>query len=150
MDDPPRLPLEQQLCFTLYRAGMAINRTYKPLLDELGITYPQYLVLSVLEEADGSTIGGIAARLALEPSTVTPTVKRMEAVGLVQRRRDRVDERQVQVWLTAQGRGVLARCGCLGAALLQRSGLSPEAYAALNAEMQALDAALSAGLRAGR
>ncbi|MCO6418694.1 MarR family winged helix-turn-helix transcriptional regulator [Siccirubricoccus sp. KC 17139] len=150
MKSPPRLPLEQQLCFTLYRAGMAINRTYKPLLDEMGITYPQYLVLSVLEEADGSTIGGIAARLALEPSTVTPTVKRMEAMGLVQRRRDTADERQVQVWLTEQGRSVLGRCGCLGAALLERSGLSPERYEALNEQMQALNAALTAGLRGGR
>ena len=71
-------PLDQQICFSLYAASMAITRAYKPLLDTLGLTYPQYLVLSALGEADGSTIGGIAARLDLESSTVTPLVKRLE------------------------------------------------------------------------
>ncbi len=68
------LPLEDQLCFSLYATSMAINRTYKPLLDKLGITYPQYLVLSALGEEDGMTIGAIAGRLALESSTITPPV----------------------------------------------------------------------------
>lgn len=147
MDHPPRLPLEQQLCFTLYRTSMAINRTFKPLLDALGLTYPQYLVLAVLEEADGATIGGIAARLALEPSTVTPAVKRMEAAGFVTRQRDAADERQVRVWLTPQGRAALERSGCLAMALQEGSGLQDEELQDLNLQVQALNAALMARLR---
>ena len=73
------LPLDSQICFTLYATSMAVGRTYKPMLDEMGITYPQYLVLNVLGEEDGRTIGIIAARLALDSSTITPLVKRMEA-----------------------------------------------------------------------
>jgi len=70
------LTLEDQLCFSLYATSMAINRIYKPLLDQLGITYPQYLVLSALWEEDGRTVGAIAERLSLESSTITPLVKR--------------------------------------------------------------------------
>ncbi|EFG9153184.1 MarR family transcriptional regulator, partial [Escherichia coli] len=84
--------LDDQLCFTLYSTSMAITRVYKPMLDRLGLTYPQYLVLHVLWDEDGRTIGAIAERLALESSTVTPLVKRLEAAGLVQRQRDARDE----------------------------------------------------------
>ena len=73
------LPLNDQLCFSLYSASMAINRAYKPMLDDLGITYPQYLVLHALWEVDGRTVGGVAERLGLESSTVTPLIKRLEA-----------------------------------------------------------------------
>ena len=73
------LPLDDQLCFALYAASMAVQRAYKPMLDEIGITYPQYLVLHTLWEEDGRTVGGVAERLALESSTVTPLVKRLEA-----------------------------------------------------------------------
>ena len=75
------LPLDEQLCFSLYATSLAVIRAYKPKLDELGVTYPQYLVLHALWEADGSTIGAIAERLALESSNVTPLVKRVEAAG---------------------------------------------------------------------
>lgn len=136
------LPLDQQICFTLYRTSMAITRTYKPMLDAMGITYPQYLVLNVLGEEDGRTIGAIAARLSLESSTVTPAVKRMEAAGLLTRRRSDVDERQVRVWLSEAGGALLQKCACLGETLLQRSGLNFEQLLALNREVQALDAAL--------
>lgn len=143
MPDSP-YPLEQQICFTLYRTSLAINRTYKPMLDEMGITYPQYLVLNVLGEEDGRTIGAIAARLSLESSTVTPAVKRMEAAGLLTRRRGAADERQVQVWLTQEGRALLEKSACLGQTLIQRSGLTPEGLQALNRQVQALNAALQA------
>ena len=86
------LPLDNQLCFALYATSMAINRTYKPMLDEMGITYPQYLVLNALGEADGMSVGTIARRLALESSTVTPLVKRMEQAGLLTRQRSHADE----------------------------------------------------------
>src|ERR1700748_2322746 len=97
------LTLDDQLCFSLYATSMAINRTYKPLLDQLGITYPQYLVLSALWEEDGRTVGAIAERLSLVSSTITPLVKRLEAASLVTRTRGARDERQVLVALTDRG-----------------------------------------------
>ena len=137
------LPLDNQLCFTLYATSMAINRTYKPMLDELGITYPQYLVLNALGEADGMSVGSIAHRLALESSTVTPLVKRLELAGLVTRRRSQVDERQVQVDLTAAGRKLLIQCTCLNETLIERSGMTLAELDALNRQVQALRDALS-------
>jgi DNA-binding MarR family transcriptional regulator len=130
--------LDQQICFTLYATSMAITRAYKPLLDELGLTYPQYLVLSVLGESDGLTIGGIAARLDLESSTVTPLVKRLEAAGLLSRRRNPDDERRVDVRLTPAGRALLEKSGCLGDLLLERSQMSGPDLDSLNRKVQAL------------
>jgi DNA-binding MarR family transcriptional regulator len=132
------IPLDEQLCYTLYATSMAINRAYKPLLDELGITYPQYLVLSCLAEEDGRTITAIADRLALEPSTITPLVKRLERCGLVERRRNPKDERQVHVSLTGNGRDLHAKSACLSAALLERSGMTPKELSALNRQVQSL------------
>lgn len=131
-------PLDRQICFTLYATSMAITRAYKPLLDELGLTYPQYLVLSVLGEGGSLAVGSIAGRLDLESSTVTPLVKRMEAAGLVERRRGTEDERKVEVSLTATGQALLERTGCLGDLLLERSGLDGTTLEALNKEVQAL------------
>jgi len=136
-------PLDDQICFTLYATSMAINRAYKPMLDAMGITYPQYLVLSVLGEADGMTVGAIAARLSLESSTVTPPIKRLEQAGLVERQRSKVDERQVRVRLTDAGRATLERSNCLGETMLARSGMTPEDLSALNRRVQALHAALT-------
>ena len=137
------LPLDQQLCFSLYATSMAINRAYKPQMDALGITYPQYLVLHALWEEDARTIGAIAERLALESSTVTPLVKRMEAAGLMTRTRNPADERQVQVRLTEQGWALRAQCGCLGETLVSRSGMTLEQLDALNRQVQALREALA-------
>ena len=141
--DPVPLPLEKQLCFTLYATSMAIIRTYKPMLDDMGITYPQYLMLNVLGEAEGMTIGAIASRLALESSTVTPPVKRLEQAGLVIRRRSRTDERQVRVELTKAGRALLRESSCLNESLIERSGMTPRQIDTLNRQIQALRAALS-------
>jgi DNA-binding MarR family transcriptional regulator len=131
-------PLDQQICFTMYATSMAITRAYKPMLDQLGLTYPQYLVVSVLGEADGLTIGGIATRLDLESSTVTPLVKRLEAAGLLNRTRDVVDERRVDVRLTREGWAVLENSKCLGDFLGERSGMSDKDLEALNKQVQAL------------
>lgn len=136
------VPLDNQLCFSLYAASIAINRLYKPMLDEMGITYPQYLVLSALGEQDGRTVGGIAERLALESSTITPPVKRMEEAGLVTRKRSTVDERQVHVWLTDAGRKLLVKSNCLGQALVERSGMDLKQFDAFNEQAKALRAAL--------
>lgn len=142
MSRPPPIPLDDQLCFALYMTSMAITRTYKPMLDAMGITYPQYLILSVLREADGTTVGAIADRLALESSTVTPPVKRLEQAGLVERRRSRLDERQVQVWLTDAGRGLLDESRCLGDTLVERSGMDSDQIDMLNRQVRALNKAL--------
>ena len=134
--------LDQLLCFSVYSASMAISRTYKPLLDQLGITYPQYLVLNVLWEEDGKTVGSIADRLALESSTVTPLVKRLEAASLVTRTRRQDDERRVIVSLTPSGRELREKSGCLGEALLAKSGMPPKELIALTQEVQRLRDAL--------
>ena len=132
------LPLDRQLGFSLYGAFMAVSRTYKPWLDQLGLTYPQYLVLSVLWEGDDQTIGGIAARLDLEPSTITPLVKRLEAAGHLVRKRNPADERQVKVQLTDQGRAVRAKTKTLADALYGKAGLSVAELVELNAWIKAL------------
>jgi MarR family transcriptional regulator, organic hydroperoxide resistance regulator len=144
MTDFQPIPLDSQLCFSLYGTSIAINRTYKPMLDALGITYPQYLVLSTLWEVDGQTISVIADRLALEPSTITPLVKRMEAAGFVVRQRSTKDERLVGVHLTDKGRNLQAETGCLTDTLLQRSGMTVEEIVDLNTRIQKLRDALAA------
>ncbi len=135
-------PLDEQLCFAVYAANMAIQRSYKPMLDRLGLTYPQYLALHVLWEEDGRTIGAIAQRLSLESSTVTPLVKRLEAAGLLMRERDPQDERQVRVRLTPLGHDMRDRCGCLGEDLITRSGMDVDDLRALKDEVQSLRRAL--------
>ncbi len=140
----PSPRLDQLLCFSLYGASMAVNRAYKPLLDALGITYPQYLVLTVLWEEDGQTIGTIAERLALESSTITPLVKRLEAAGFATRERNPADERQVQVKLTARGLAMREDCECLAERLFARAGMTVTDLSALNRSVQALRDALAA------
>jgi MarR family transcriptional regulator, organic hydroperoxide resistance regulator len=136
-------PLDEQLCFTLYSASMAVSRMYKPMLDAMGITYPQYLVLSALDEHDGLTIGAIADRLALESSTVTPPAKRLEQAGLLERRRSKEDERQVHVFLTPKGRKLLGESKCLGDTLIERSKMTPAEVQGLNERMQGFLAAVN-------
>lgn len=135
-NSPP--PLDDQLCYAIYSAGIAIQRVYKPLLDELGVTYPQYLVLNVLWRDDRKTVGAIAETLALESSTLTPLLKRLETAGLLQRTRNPNNERQVVVALTAKGRALQSRAGCLGEALLTASMQSPEDLASLNKNIRNL------------
>jgi MarR family transcriptional regulator, organic hydroperoxide resistance regulator len=132
------LPLDRQLGYGLYSAFMAVSRTYKPWLDKLGLTYPQYLVMCVLWEGDDQTIGGIAARLDLEPSTITPLVKRLEQAGHVVRQRNPSDERQVKVLLTEQGRGVRAQTRSLADALYGKSGMTVQEVADLNRRVTTL------------
>ena len=98
-----QLKLENQLCFPVYAASRLITREYQPHLEKLGITYPQYLVLMLLWETDGRTVNEIAQRLILNTNTVTPILKRMEALGLIARRRSDEDERRVIVSLTPKG-----------------------------------------------
>ncbi len=101
-----QLKLDNQLCFRLYAASRLIIQAYRPHLDRLGITYPQYLVLMVLWEKDGLPVNDIAKRLALETNTATPLMQRMERMGLVSRRKGKVDTRQTIVSLTEKGRSL--------------------------------------------
>jgi DNA-binding MarR family transcriptional regulator len=132
------LPLDDQLCYAIYSAGMAIQRVYKPLLDDLGLTYPQYLALNVLWREDKLTVGSIAERLALESSTLTPLLKRLEAAGLLRRTRSPANERQVVVALTDKGRELRSRAGCLADALLSSSGQSPAHLNQINRDVREL------------
>jgi MarR family transcriptional regulator, organic hydroperoxide resistance regulator len=132
------LPLDDQLCYAIYSAGMAIQRVYKPLLDDLGLTYPQYLALNVLWREDKLTVGSIAERLALESSTLTPLLKRLEAAGLLRRTRSPANERQVVVALTDKGRELRFRAGCLADALLSSSGQSPAHLNQINRDVREL------------
>src|ERR1700761_1596001 len=138
--------LEEQLCYSIYSAGLAINRTYKPLLDELGITYPQYLVLNALWEQDEQSIGAIGERLALESSTLTPLLKRLAAAGLITRRRGPDDERQVFIALTESGHALRDRAQCLGQAFFVASGMDMERLGRLNDEIKQLRDAFAARL----
>jgi DNA-binding MarR family transcriptional regulator len=139
---PGPIPLDAQLCFAIHSAAIAVNRLYKPILDAFGITYPQYLVLSVLWEQDGHTIGALADRLALDSSTITPLVKRLEAAGFVARARNPKDERQVVVTLTPKARAMHHDTKCLSEALLENSGLTPPDLIRMNGEIRALRDAL--------
>lgn len=98
------LRLDEQLCFALHAASRAMTGAYQPLLEELGVTYPQYLVLMALWEEDGARVSRLGERLYLDSATLTPLLKRLESRTLVERRRSRVDERVVEVFLTPEGK----------------------------------------------
>ena len=131
------ITLDQQLCFALYGASMAIGRAYKPLLDALEITYPQYLVLSTLWECGAQSVGDIADRLALESSTITPLVKRLEQADFVVRKRNPEDERQVVVSLTVKGMALREKARCLGEILFTAARMTPKRLIDLNREVRA-------------
>ncbi|WP_353174655.1 MarR family winged helix-turn-helix transcriptional regulator [Paracandidimonas soli] len=107
--DDDSLRLDNQLCFALYSASLAMNKVYRGLLKDLGLTYPQYLVMLVLWEQDGQTVSSIGQRLYLDSATLTPLLKRLEALQLVSRQRDPSDERQVIISLTGQGNALRER-----------------------------------------
>lgn len=115
------------LCFAAYSASLAFNRFYKPMLDKMGLTYPQFLAMTLLWREDNQTVGQLGERLFLESNTLTPLIKRLEAAGLVERARDRADERVVRVSLTSSGKDLAAQAGCLPAAVQGATDLSPEA-----------------------
>ncbi|WP_374390858.1 MarR family winged helix-turn-helix transcriptional regulator [Brevundimonas sp.] len=124
---PAPLGVDDMLCFAAYSASLAFNRLYKPMLERMGLTYPQLLAMSLLWEQDDRTVGQIGERLFLETNTVTPLIKRLEAAGLVTRTRARDDERVVRVRLTDAGRALASEAGCLPEAVLDASGMTPEA-----------------------
>jgi MarR family transcriptional regulator, organic hydroperoxide resistance regulator len=124
-DRLPQLELDNQLCFALYRASRAVVRAYGPLLADLGLTYPQYMTMLVLWQADEPLpVSRIGERLALDSGTLTPLLKRLEDQGLVGRRRDPDDERRVLVSLTPEGTAMRSAAAGIPAAIFPRYGLT--------------------------
>ena len=140
------LLLGNQLCFAVYSTAHAFNRFYKPLLDRLGLTYPQYLVMLVLWEQDGLPVKEIGERLFLDSGTLTPLLKRMETAGLVKRTRSTEDERQVIVALTAKGEALKDKARNLPLSILAASECSVAELGALKKEVEALRDKLNAAL----
>ncbi|MPY61079.1 MarR family transcriptional regulator [Streptomyces spongiae] len=142
------LILDEQLCFALYAAQRSVTAAYRPLLDELGLTYPQYLVLLVLWERGEITVKELAGALRLDYGTVSPLLKRLEAVGLVRRERSARDERTVFVAVTGRGEALRERAECVPGALLAATGLGGGDVARLRAELwQLVDRAEKAAAR---
>jgi MarR family transcriptional regulator, organic hydroperoxide resistance regulator len=129
------LALENQFCFALYSASHAMTKTYKPMLDRLGLTYPQYLVMLVLWEQDAILVKEIGARLFLDSGTLTPLLKRLEANGLVSRNRDPHDERQVRIVLSAEGRALRTRAQEIPEQVLCASGQQLGALTKIRGEL---------------
>jgi DNA-binding MarR family transcriptional regulator len=135
---PPEFDLSNFLCFAIYSANSAFNRAYKPLLDKLGLTYPQYLVMVSLWAQDDQTVGGIGQHLFLDTSTLTPLLKRLEAAGLVSRVRDTRDERQVRIRLTEAGRALRAKGRQVPSGVAGVVSISPQEAKTLTAGLAAL------------
>ena len=132
------LQLDQQLCFALYSTSLATTKLYKPLLEPIGITYPQYLVMLVLWEQDDCMVSELGERLFLDSGTLTPLLKRMEASGWLQRQRDPADERRVRIRLTTKGHELRTQAAHIPACLLQHSQCTLAEVQTLTQEIQRL------------
>ncbi|WP_288255056.1 MarR family transcriptional regulator [uncultured Hydrogenophaga sp.] len=138
------LKLDNQLCFALYSASLAMTKLYKPWLDELGLTYPQYLAMLALWEEDGLTVSALGERLHLDSGTLTPLLKRLETIGFVTRLRDVQDERRVLVRLTAAGRRLKTRAARIPSCVLQATQCTVQEAIALTQDVRRLRDRLSA------
>ena len=145
----PQLELDRQLCFALYTASRAVVRAYAPLLDDAGLTYPQYVTMLVLwEDKDRPrSIGELGERLHLDSGTLTPLLKRLASTGFVTRSRDAQDERRVLVSLTAEGVALRDRLAAVPESFLACLGMDADGAGALRDQLTALAAALEAGAR---
>ena len=132
------LRLDHQLCFALYSTSLAMTKLYKPLLTDLGLTYPQYLALLALWERDGQRVSDLGARLFLDSGTLTPLLKRLEAADLVRRQRSRDDERTVRIHLTETGHALKARAAAVPGCMLKATGYSLGEVMNLTRRVQAL------------
>ena len=134
----PMMQLDNQLCFALYSTSLAMTKVYKPLLDELGLTYPQYLAMLVLWERDGLMVSELGERLYLDSGTLTPLLKRLEASGFISRVRDEKDERRVNITLTSTGRKLKTRAAKIPGCILSASQCALPELAALTNQIQGL------------
>ncbi|CAG9173416.1 MarR family winged helix-turn-helix transcriptional regulator [Cupriavidus pampae] len=137
------LALDAQLCFAVYSTSLSFNKVYRKLLRQLDVTYPQYLVLLVLWEKEGVNVSEICERLALETTTLTPLLKRLEAQGLVKRTRSTADERQVIVTLTKQGEALREKAAGIPACVAEATGLSAADIREMRNRMLSLRGSLS-------
>jgi DNA-binding MarR family transcriptional regulator len=140
------LMLDNQICFAVYSTAHAFNRIYKPLLDKLGLTYPQYLVMLALWERDDVPVKDIGERLFLDSGTLTPLLKRLEAAGLVKRTRSTEDERQVLIALTPQGHALKEKARAVPQGVLAASACSLGELSAMKKDLVALRDRLNATL----
>jgi DNA-binding MarR family transcriptional regulator len=149
MSGYPQLELDRQLCFALYTASRAVVRTYAPLLEDAGLTYPQYITMLVLWEAPERprSVGELGERLHLDSGTLTPLLKRLTALGYVTRSRDAEDERRVLVAVTAEGLALRDRLAAVPASFLSCLNLDVAEAGALRDQLTALTVALEAGPR---
>ncbi|MBC7718784.1 MAG: MarR family transcriptional regulator [Chitinophagaceae bacterium] len=134
----PMLQLDNQLCFALYSTSLAMTKLYKPMLGELGLTYPQYLAMLALWERDGLMVSELGERLYLDSGTLTPLLKRLEASGYISRLRAVDDERRVHITLTRAGRKLKARAAKIPGCILSASQCSLPELMALTSQVQAL------------
>ena len=135
---PAHLKPADMICFALYSAAHAMQQAYKPLLDDLGVTYPQYLVLSVLWAQDDQTVGAIGRQVQLDSNTLTPLLKRLQGQGIITRVRDDQDERQVRIRLTDKGHALSYAARAIPGCILDRSGLTLDQAVALRDRVAAL------------
>ncbi|KQR67218.1 MarR family transcriptional regulator [Arthrobacter sp. Leaf337] len=145
MTDAPRLNaprLNRQVCFALYSASKAATAVYRPMLDQLGLTYPQYLVMLVLWEDQPRSVRELGEELGLDSGTLSPLLKRLESLGLVERRRSTEDERRVEVFLTDSGAALSARANAIPQQLADAAGLSAAELDQLRETLGRLTAAL--------
>jgi MarR family transcriptional regulator, organic hydroperoxide resistance regulator len=140
------LRLDNQICFAVYSASHAFNRVYKPLLDRLGLTYPQYLVMLVLWERDDVAVKEIGERLHLDSGTLTPLLKRLEQAGLIKRTRSAEDERQVLIDLTSPGQALKEKARAVPPSILAASQCSVAELTAVKDEIVALRDRLNAAM----
>lgn len=140
--EPANLALDEQLCFALYAASRAITGCYRPLLDDLGLTYPQYLVMLVLWEDGEVPVNHLAGRLQLETGTLSPLLKRLEAIGMITRTRSVDDERSVRIAITPAGDALREGAGNVPRSMLQAIGMELPDIIALRDTLRALTARL--------
>ncbi|MDU8502274.1 MarR family transcriptional regulator [Pseudomonas syringae] len=133
--DCDSLLLDNQLCFALYSTSLMMTKVYKPLLQALGLTYPQYLAMMVLWEKDGLTVGDVSTRLLTDPGSLTPLLKRLEGEGFISRTRSKEDERVVLLHLTEQGRALQHQALSVPGCILSASGLNMERLRDLQAQL---------------
>ncbi|MCA0939279.1 MarR family transcriptional regulator [Salipiger pacificus] len=135
----PALSPQDMVCFSLYSAVHAMTQAYRPHLEALGLTYPQYLVMSALWSAgEAPTVGMLSRQVQLESSTLTPLLKRLEAMGLLTRRRDAEDERQVRIALTDAGQSMQGRTSHIAGCIAEQSGMSVDELLALRDQVSRL------------
>ncbi|WP_078410977.1 MarR family winged helix-turn-helix transcriptional regulator [Priestia abyssalis] len=145
MNEEQYLKLENQLCFAVYACSKEITKLYREHLEEMNLTFPQYLVMLVLWEKDERTVSDIGEKLYLDSGTLTPMLKRMEQIGLIQRVRLKEDERKVAISLTEQGKALKKQAACIPKSVAPRFGITKEEYLDLLMKLNQLTAQLRKG-----